>query len=72
MCGLLINAGGMVYTAHTETQLKKKEMMLSGIKVCPSSLALISWVKVGDSVVCVAVTTLHHLLAAMAMHQKIE
>lgn len=44
--------------------------MSTGTKVCPSSLALIRRVKVGDSVVWVAVTTLHHLLAAMAMHQK--
>lgn len=60
----------MIHTANIEIEHKKKEIcQLEESKLCPTSLALIRWVKVGDSVVCVAVTTLH-LLAAMAMHQK--
>lgn len=61
----------MIYTENTETEHKKNETrQLEESKVCPSSVELIRWVKVGDSVVCVAVTTRHRLLAAMAMHQK--
>lgn len=62
---------GMKYTANIEMEHTKKETcQLEERKVCPTSVELIRWVKVGDSVVCVAVTTLHRSLAAMAMHQK--
>lgn len=66
-CVQLSVTEGVMYTAIiVEVEHKKKEIC----QVCPGSLPWIRWVKVGDSVVCVAVTTLHRMLAAMAMHQK--